>query len=143
MHGQLAAIVKKCFLCQGFAIDQIASGHLRIVAAIVTRAKIDWAFILLSLWKKNIEEVKTNPKKKTYLRIISFYLHKLGNYKGEMEFLFPPACTYPSEGRNLMQQIGRLRLGRLMASRLIRGRTPLLLGLLERRRRNVLNHYKQ
>ncbi|GAB2209821.1 hypothetical protein Droror1_Dr00027046 [Drosera rotundifolia] len=96
-------LLKKCFLCQGFVVDQIASGHLRIVASIVTGAKIDWAFILLSLWKKNIEEVKTNPKKKTYLRMISFYLHKLGNYKGKMEFLIPPASA-------------RLRIRRVIAT---------------------------
>ncbi|GAB2226824.1 hypothetical protein Droror1_Dr00008615, partial [Drosera rotundifolia] len=48
------------------------------VTAIITGAKIDWAFIMLNLWKENIEEAKSNPKRKTYLRMISFYLFKLG-----------------------------------------------------------------
>ncbi|GAB2209814.1 hypothetical protein Droror1_Dr00027039, partial [Drosera rotundifolia] len=39
-YGQLAVMVKKCFLCQGFTIDQIAWGHLGIFIAIITREKI-------------------------------------------------------------------------------------------------------
>ncbi|GAB2229308.1 hypothetical protein Droror1_Dr00023447 [Drosera rotundifolia] len=76
-YGQLVVIVKKCFLCQSFAYDQMAQGHLRIVAAIIMGANIDWAFIMLNLWKENIEEAKSNPKRKTYLRMIGFYLFKL------------------------------------------------------------------
>ncbi|GAB2212419.1 hypothetical protein Droror1_Dr00020382 [Drosera rotundifolia] len=69
-YGRLTVIVKKRFLCQGFAVDQIARGHLRIVTTIIARAKIDWAFIMLNLWKENREEVKSNSKRKTYLRMI-------------------------------------------------------------------------
>ncbi|GAB2209984.1 hypothetical protein Droror1_Dr00027214 [Drosera rotundifolia] len=66
-----------------------ALGYLRIVAAIIIGARIEWAFIMLNLWKENIEEAKSNPKRKTYLRMISLYLFKLGKLPKDDGVLFP------------------------------------------------------
>ncbi|GAB2233002.1 hypothetical protein Droror1_Dr00002215 [Drosera rotundifolia] len=89
-YGYLASIVQKCLLCKTTSADQISRLNLKIVATIIVEAKIDWAYVVLNLWRDYIAEAKSNPQKKSYIRLVAYYLKKMGKLHGDTWIESPP-----------------------------------------------------